>query len=57
MAEMMFDLICRSCGRRESRRWESRKSVTVTFCRSCNRGMSVIGIAFFAPTPAEKAAA
>jgi hypothetical protein len=57
MAEMMFDLVCRGCGRRESRKWESRKSVAVTICRFCNRGMSVIGIAFFAPAATEKAAA
>ena len=54
---MMFDLVCRGCGRRESRKWESRKSVAVTICRFCNRGMSVIGIAFFAPAATEKAAA
>jgi hypothetical protein len=53
---MMFDLVCQHCGRREQRRWESRMGVTVTYCRVCRRGMSVIGIAFFAPAP-EKAAA
>jgi hypothetical protein len=57
MADMMFDLVCQHCGRREQRRWESRKSVTVTFCKVCKRGMSVIGIAFFAPNQPEKAAA
>ena len=56
MADMMFDLVCQHCGRREQRRWESRKSVTVTFCTFCKHGMSVVGIAFFAPQ-AEQAAA
>jgi hypothetical protein len=56
MADMMFDLVCQHCGRREQRRWESRKSVTVTYCQLCKRGMSVVGIAFFAPQ-AEQAAA
>jgi hypothetical protein len=56
MADMMFDLVCQHCGRREQRRWESRKSVTVTYCQLCKRGMSVVGIAFFAPH-AEQAAA
>jgi hypothetical protein len=56
MADMMFDLVCQHCGRREQRRWESRKSVTVTYCTFCKRGMSVVGIAFFAPQ-AEQAAA
>ena len=56
MADMMFDLVCQHCGRREQRRWESRKSVTVTYCTLCKRGMSVVGIAFFAPH-AEQAAA
>jgi hypothetical protein len=56
MADMMFDLVCQHCGRREQRRWESRKSVTVTYCTVCKRGMSVVGIAFFAPH-AEQAAA
>jgi len=56
MADMMFDLVCQHCGRREQRRWESRKSVTVTYCTFCMHGMSVVGIAFFAPQ-AEQAAA
>jgi hypothetical protein len=56
VGDMMFDLVCQHCGRREQRRWESRMGVTVTYCRVCRRGMSVIGIAFFAPAP-EKAAA
>ncbi len=57
MADMMFDLLCQHCGRREQRRWESRTSVTVTFCQLCKRGMSVIGIAFFAPSQQEQPAA
>ena len=52
MADMMFDLVCRHCGRRETRRWESRESVAVTNCRMCKLGMSVVGIAFFAPVHA-----
>jgi len=31
--------------------------VTVTFCPSCKRGMSVVGIAFFVPSQPERAAA
>jgi hypothetical protein len=31
--------------------------VTVTFCPACKRGMSVVGIAFFVASQAEKAAA
>jgi hypothetical protein len=54
MADMMFDLVCHECGHRDQRRWETRKSVTATFCPSCRHGMSVVGIAFFQP---EKAAA
>jgi hypothetical protein len=57
MADMMFDLVCHQCGRRDQRRWETRKSVTVTFCPSCKRGMSVVGIAFFVPNQTEQAAA
>jgi hypothetical protein len=57
MADMMFDLVCQHCGHRDQRRWETRKSVTVTFCPSCKRGMSVVGIAFFAPIQPEQAAA
>ncbi len=49
MADMMFDLVCQGCGRREVRRWAREELVTVTFCRFCKRGMSVMGIAFFAP--------
>jgi hypothetical protein len=52
MADMMFDLVCHECGRRDQRRWETRKSVTVTFCPSCKHGMSVVGIAFFQPEQA-----
>ena len=54
---MMFDLLCQHCGRREQRRWESRESVSVTFCAACKHGMSVIGIAFFASGQREQAAA
>ena len=57
MADMMFDLVCQHCGHRDQRRWETRKSVTVTFCPSCKRGMSVVGIAFFVPSQPEQAAA
>ena len=57
MADMMFDLVFQHCGRRDQRRWETRKSVTVTFCPSCKRGMSVVGIAFFVPSQPEQAAA
>jgi hypothetical protein len=46
---MMFDLVCQHCSRRELKRWESRESVNVTYCRFCKKGMSVVGIAFFAP--------
>jgi hypothetical protein len=57
VADMMFDLVCQHCGRREQRRWESRESVSVTFCRFCRTGMSVVGIAFFASHQREQAAA
>jgi hypothetical protein len=57
VADMMFDLVCQHCGRRDQRRWESRESVSVTLCRFCKRGMSVVGIAFFAPVQREQAAA
>ncbi len=57
MADMMFDLVCQHCGRRDQRRWETRKSVAVTFCPTCKRGMSVVGIAFFVPSHPEQAAA
>ena len=57
MADMMFDLECRHCGRRAQRRWESRKSVSVTLCTTCKRGMSVVGIAFFVASQPEQAAA
>jgi hypothetical protein len=57
MADMMFDLVCQHCGRREQKRWESRESVKVTYCAFCKHGMSVVGIAFFAPTQREQAAA
>ncbi len=49
MADMMFDLVCQGCGRREVRRWAREELVTVTFCKFCKRGMSVMGIAFFVP--------
>ena len=54
---MMFDLVCQHCGRRDQRRWESRESVSATYCRFCKRAMSVVGIAFFAPAEREQAAA
>jgi hypothetical protein len=54
---MMFDLFCQQCGRREQRRWASRESVSVTYCRFCQKGMSVVGIAFFAPSQRDQAAA
>jgi hypothetical protein len=57
VAAMMFDLVCQHCGRREQKRWESRESVSVTLCRFCKKGMSVVGIAFFAARPREEAAA
>lgn len=57
MGDMMFDLVCQSCGRREQKRWETRESVSPTFCRFCRKGMSVIGIAFFARQRREEAAA
>jgi hypothetical protein len=57
MGDMMFDLVCQQCGRREQRRWESREGVSPTFCRFCGKGMSVIGIAFFARRQREEAAA
>lgn len=57
VADMMFDLVCQHCGRRDQRRWESRESVSVTLCRFCKKGMSVVGIAFFAPVQREQAAA
>ena len=53
MADMMFDLVCQGCGRREVRRWARQELVTVTFCRFCKRGMSVMGIAFFAPNQSQ----
>jgi hypothetical protein len=56
MADMMFDLECKHCGRRDQRRWETRKSVTVTFCKRCKRAMSVVGIAFFQPEQTAAAA-
>ncbi|TMD42429.1 MAG: hypothetical protein E6I88_04710 [Chloroflexi bacterium] len=57
VADMMFDLVCQHCGRREQKRWESRESVSVTNCRFCKKGMSVVGIAFFVPGAREQAAA
>jgi len=52
---MVFDLVCRQCGRRSQRRWPKAEVVSVTECPGCGTGMSVIGIAFFAE--AEQAAA
>ena len=57
MADMMFDLVCQHCGRREQKRWETRGSVKVTYCGFCKHGMSVVGIAFFTPAQREQAAA
>jgi hypothetical protein len=57
VADMMFDLVCQHCGRRDQRRWESRKSVTVSYCRFCKKAMSVVGIAFFASNDREQAVA
>ncbi len=57
MGDMMFDLVCQRCGHRDARRWSRGDAVTVTYCRSCRHGMSVVGIAFFAQTsPAVEAA-
>ena len=44
-------------GGRDVRRWNRGENVTVTYCRSCRRGMSVIGIAFFSRPVAEVAQA
>lgn len=49
MSDMVFDLVCQYCGGRDVRHWNRGEIVTVTYCRSCRRGMSVIGIAFFKP--------
>jgi hypothetical protein len=57
MSEMVFDLVCRQCGRRSQRRWTRGELVSVTECPVCRVGMSVIGIAFFAPPPQQAAAA
>ncbi len=51
MGEMVFDLLCQYCGRRDLRRWRRGDTVTVTHCRICFLGMSVMGIAFFEPSP------
>ncbi len=53
---MVFDLVCRQCGRRSQRRWTRGDQVLVTECPVCRIGMSVIGIAFFA-APEQQAAA
>jgi hypothetical protein len=55
MGKMMFDLVCRQCGRRSQRRWPKDEVVVATECPKCGTGMSVVGIAFFAEP--EKAAA
>jgi len=49
---MVFDLLCRRCGRRDQRTWTSAETVTVTPCGACDQGMSVVGIAFFQPARA-----
>jgi hypothetical protein len=46
---MVFDLVCSRCGTRDIRRWSKGDVVQATPCRRCRQGMSVIGIAFFAP--------
>ena len=46
---MVFDLLCRFCGWRDLRRWALAEAVSVTRCRACAQGMSVVGIAFFQP--------
>lgn len=56
MGDMVFDLVCQHCGGRDVRRWSRGESVTVTYCRSCRHGMSVIGIAFFSGRPAVEVA-
>jgi hypothetical protein len=48
VSEMVFDLVCRQCGRRSQRHWLQGEAVSVTECPMCRAGMSVIGIAFFA---------
>jgi hypothetical protein len=53
MGDMVFDLVCRGCGGRNMRRWSHGELVTVTYCPACQQGMSVIGIAFFAPSGAD----
>ena len=54
---MVFDLVCQQCGGRDVRRWSRGEVVSVTYCRSCRQGMSVIGIAFFAPGSSAQAQA
>jgi hypothetical protein len=49
---MVFDLVCKGCGGRDVRRWARGEVVAATYCPSCRQGMSVIGIAFFAPSGA-----
>jgi hypothetical protein len=46
--DMVFDLECPRCGDRDMRRWVPGEAVTVTYCKRCYDGMSVVGIAFFA---------
>jgi hypothetical protein len=54
---MVFDLVCQHCGGRDVRRWSRGELVSVTLCRYCRHGMSVVGIAFFAPLQQQLAAA
>ena len=46
--DMVFDLQCPRCEERDMRRWVPGEAVTVTYCKRCYEGMSVVGIAFFA---------
>lgn len=43
---MIFDLVCRRCGAYGQSRWNPSGSVSVTNCRACGSGMTVIGIDF-----------
>jgi hypothetical protein len=43
---VVFDLVCRRCGAYGQSRWNPSHEVTVTACRSCGSGMTVIGIDF-----------
>jgi hypothetical protein len=43
---VIFDLVCRRCGAYGQSRWNPSREVTVTACRACGSGMTVIGIDF-----------